>query len=634
MTSPYNNQTSSPGATWRALLIGLLLIPLNVHWLTKSIYGYPTTASLYFNVIFCLFILTVVNMGVAKLKPRSALKQGELITVYVMLSIASSLAGLDMLRVLIPLIPHAFWYASPENEWAALFHHHVPDWIAIKDTNFLAAYYEGGTTLYLREHVLGWITPAMIWSGFLLVLVFAMICINSLVRKQWTEREKLSYPIIQLPLEMTYGGGMRGILTSRVMWIGFFLAAGMNVMNGINFLVPAVPRFGGHLYYLHTLFTNPPWNAIGWTPVRFLPFAVGLAFFIPLDLSFSSWFFFLFWKAQRIIGAALGMRSIPGFPFIDEQSLGAYVGLFIIAMIGTRRHFRQVIRKIFTNAPEIDDSQEPMPYRFAAIGLFASFLALLGFCKAAGMSVWVIVLFFTVYYIISTSITRMRAELGSPVHDLHFIGPDEMLPRVLGTRRLGPRNLTMFAYFFSFNRAYRSHPMPHQLEGFKLAERTGIDNRRLVWGMILAAIVGILASFWSFLHISYKEGARDWFAWHTFNRLQNWLVNPSSPNYPASIAMLVGLTTTLFLMIMRMRMFWWPFHPAGYAISGSWSMNVFWFSIFISSIAKWIIMKHGGLQTHRKAVPFFLGLILGEFFVGSLWGLIGISTGRPMYRFF
>jgi hypothetical protein len=63
-------------------------------------------------------------------------------------------------------------------------------------------------------------------------------------------------------------------------------------------------------------------------------------------------------------------------------------------------------------------------------------------------------------------------------------------------------------------------------------------------------------------------------------------------------------------------------------------MNVFWFSILVSSIAKWSIMKHGGLQTHRKAVPFFLGLILGEFFVGSLWGLIGISTGRPMYRFF
>ena len=59
----------------------------------------------------------------------------------------------------------------------------------------------------------------------------------------------------------------------------------------------------------------------------------------------------------------------------------------------------------------------------------------------AGMSIWVILVFFGIYYAISTAVTRMRAELGSPVHDLHFIGPDEMMPRIFGTRLLGPHNL-------------------------------------------------------------------------------------------------------------------------------------------------------------------------------------------------
>lgn len=62
-------------------------------------------------------------------------------------------------------------------------------------------------------------------------------------------------------------------------------------------------------------------------------------------------------------------------------------------------------------------------------------------------------------------------------------------------------------------------------------------------------------------------------------------------------------------------------------------MNVFWFSIFFSFLIKWIILRFGGLNTHRKAIPFFLGLILGEFIVGSIWSLIGITIDKPMYRF-
>jgi hypothetical protein len=96
---------------------------------------------------------------------------------------------------------------------------------------------------------------------------------------------------------------------------------------------------------------------------------------------------------------------------------------------------------------------------------------------------------------------------------------------------------------------------------------------------------------------------------------------------------IVGLLFTLFLWVMRLRMFWWPFHPAGFAISSSWSMNVLWFSIFFSSVVKWIILKQGGLKMHRKAIWFFLGLILGEFVIGSIWSLIGVGIGRPMYRF-
>lgn len=130
------------GATWRAILIGTALTIPNVYWILDSAgQGYPTTISLYFNVIFCIFVLTGANLVLKQVLPRIAFEQGELLTIYVMLAIASSLAGHDVLRVLIPMIPYAFWYATPENDWVHLFHRYIPDWIAVKDKAFLTEYY-------------------------------------------------------------------------------------------------------------------------------------------------------------------------------------------------------------------------------------------------------------------------------------------------------------------------------------------------------------------------------------------------------------------------------------------------------------------------------------------------------------
>ena len=69
---------------------------------------------------------------------------------------------------------------------------------------------------------------------------------------------------------------------------------------------------------------------------------------------------------------------------------------------------------------------------------------------------------------------------------------------------------------------------------------------------------------------------------------------------------------------------WMPFHPAGYAVTSTFTMNFFWFSLLVSFILKWIITKHGGIGGFRRAAPFFLGLVLGEFVVTTFWGTVAI----------
>ena len=47
--------------------------------------------------------------------------------------------------------------------------------------------------------------------------------------------------------------------------------------------------------------------------------------------------------------------------------------------------------------------------------------------------------------------------------------------------------------------------MPHQLEGFKLADGANIPLRRFAVLMMLASALGALGSFWAYLSMYYSE---------------------------------------------------------------------------------------------------------------------------------
>ena len=101
----------------------------------------------------------------------------------------------------------------------------------------------------------------------------------------------------------------------------------------------------------------------------------------------------------------------------------------------------------------------------------------------------------------------MRAELGTPVHDLWYAGatgPDTIMVNIFGTKRLGPANLTTMGLFYGFNRDYRNHPQPHQLEGFKMAELIVVKSKSIFIATIFAIVVGSFGSFLPYLIMTYR----------------------------------------------------------------------------------------------------------------------------------
>jgi hypothetical protein len=62
-------------------------------------------------------------------------------------------------------------------------------------------------------------------------------------------------------------------------------------------------------------------------------------------------------------------------------------------------------------------------------------------------------------------------------------------------------------------------------------------------------------------------------------------------------------------------------------------MNCLWLPIFIAWAAKLVMLRYGGYKVFQGAIPLALGLVLGEFIVGSLWTLIGIILQINTYAF-
>ena len=313
------------------------------------------------------------------------------------------------------------------------------------------------------------------------------VCVNVLVRRQWTRNERLSYPIIQLPMAITEDGGTPKFFRNKLLWIGFFSAVGRDILNGLHHFLPALPHLPVS-YLDHDIgryFTSKPWNAIGSLRLPLYPFAIALGFLLPLDLSFSIWFFYLFRKGQQVLGAAMGLRALPQFPYLNQQSSGAWIGLFFVAVWLSRSHLKVVMKCIFRRGRS-EDLDEPIRYRTAVIGIVIGMVFLTLFCYQAGMSLLIILPFFVIFFMLSTAITRMRAELGPPTHELVNMNAGNMLVDILGTRRVGANNLTVFPFFWFFSgRGYRSHLMPHQLESFKMAENARVNGRRLVRKMVV-----------------------------------------------------------------------------------------------------------------------------------------------------
>ncbi len=652
------------GVTWRVVVLSLVL---------AVFFGYtiPVVDYKFFNTFLgathlppgaiaaLLLLVLVVNPLLKLVSRRAAFSRNETLTVYLSCLFSTLVPGVGGNNYFVSFIIGTFYYSTRENKWFD-FLKGLPPWFSpalnhdgTYNRYLVQAWYDGlhpGASIPWGA----WLVPLLAWGLFFVAAFTMMACLSIMLRAQWGDNEALAFPLLKLPLEMTEGSGggqIAPFFRNPLMWLGFSLAAFIQLLGGLSLYFPDVPSINLNID-MAPYFSEAPWNQIGSTPLRIYLVAIGITYLLTSEVSLSFWAFYWFLKFQLIAAYGLGFmpNTLPkiiggGAPvFQGYQEVGAnlaYAGLIFWA---GRRHLGFIARRALGRERARSDEQfEALPYPVAFWGFWASFALMFGWGIAAGMSWPLSLLLWTSYLVIATVLSRVVAEggllfvhhswmpLGSAM-GLLGAGPGHWIGATSG---LVPATFMEFATIEDF----RGSLMPSFVQSFKLAHDQGIAPRRLLWLLAGVIAVGMVMSFSMNVRLGYENngvGLQGWLSKWGPQSLGNHLSNYGSLSQGADASawgwMGFGMLFTLGLVLARARFGWFPFHPLGYIMSFTLPMGHFWFSIFVGWACKTLIAKYGGHDTVRRTTPFFLGLALGDVAMMLFWIVIDGWQGRTGHQ--
>src|SRR5262249_10176766 len=145
------------------------------------------------------------------------------------------------------------YFATEENHWGQLIRPYLKPWMAQMDPAALRGFYRGGQPI----PVAAWLPQMATWCGFLVLLALTALCLAALVRRQWVDRERPTFPTFSLPVELT--GNARPFLATRLLWLGAALPLVPGASNTLTLNSPPPPRLDVRNQDLQPYFPDPPW---------------------------------------------------------------------------------------------------------------------------------------------------------------------------------------------------------------------------------------------------------------------------------------------------------------------------------------------------------------------------------------
>lgn len=642
------NGAERKALTFRSLAIGILIAVIVNIWGPFSIYrlhsSLITDDYMPLAVVFLFFLIVVALNPALKLMSRKwAFTPSELIIIFIMGLVGASIPTYGLTGHLIATIAAPYYWATPENHWAEYLHKYIPNWIVpSNETGAMAWFFEG---LPEGEKIpwSAWFVPLFWWLSFVAVLFFVLFCIIVILRKQWVEKERLIFPLTQVPLQMMEGSDKKSLvpalMRNRLFWIGFAIPVfviGWMIAHWFNPLFPGIPLSGAGVVIGPAsgivLGRGFPGIVLKlWFPI------LGLAYLVNLDVLYGVWFFYLLGIIQvgiyTRIGYSLGSADTycSSHPPLGWQGVGAIIFMVVWSLWMARSHLRDVFRKAFKRDCDIDDSGELLSYRTAVFGLIFGMMYIFAWLYRAGMEPKVLALFVPIALIFYIGIARMVVEGGLVYLRAPQI-PQVTTTYALGSSAISPASMTALALSYTVIVEIKAHFVSAAAHAAKFADVVKLKKRSVLLAICIALVVSMFVSIWYTLSLGYKHGAYNYgrFIFRAgatipFESVVSKMLNPFGPDLKRLTFLGIGGVVMAALTFMRYRFIWWPIHPLGYAVAGTLPISHTAFSIFLAWAIKSIVTRLGGVVLYRKTLPFFFGLMLGHFIAAGIanfvdWG--------------
>jgi hypothetical protein len=667
-------KTAAESASWRGWVIGLLCVLLlagGLPYLDFVLRGTILTNSMFpSSSVFFLFILSVlVTVGVARFQSQLGLKRQDLILVFCMAMVVNAIPGCGFWTFWITATTGGVQMARPENHYLETIVAHIPpQWLpeGRADSRAIEWFYMG---LPQNEKIPwgAWAGPYARWALALVLLFGMLFALCGLLRRQWSDRERIAFPLAQLPEDMVSGfGGSQGraFLADRVAWFGIllvFLFHSWNALGDYFTAVPRIPIRNDLTWYL----TEEPWRAF--MPVwAFIYLSViGLTYLLSLEVAFSLWFYWVVLKLGYLVAVKLGYGTT-GFDFggtsgFIDQGNGALLGLAVGGFWLARGELKNSLMQALGLRPMEEDPTDYSP-RVLWLVLLACYAGSVAWLMAFGISFLYAAMIVVFMVVAMTALTRLSCEGGLfymqmyvfPVHLVQI----SVTPSVLGAAeyvKLTIWNRVMIGDWF------RVLFMPNIMNAIHLSSRTGLKRRSVMAGMAVAVVVTLVVSFFSFFGTAYTNpgGAHD-MSWYlsdfpncmfpemnaTVSQINTYAVKEKqaeekgekiSASETPDVAkrdlrqlswFAVGAGWLWLSVFLRSFLFWFP-HPIGYVMwMSSFPHNQLWLSFFLGWAIKAGVLKYGGSRVYLRAKRFFIGVVVGEAIAVITWKLVAAIFHR------
>ena len=506
--------------TPKALTIGVLVvIAVNLlapfsEWIVRSTLLTTNYFPLGLAALF-IFVVVVLNPVLKTVKLEGGLTGDELGVVYTMLLAAVSVPTYGVTGYVISVSASPFYFATTENGWGEFIHDYVPLWAVPGGGRAVAWFFEGlppGATIPWGV----WIMPLFWWGSVIVATLTLCTCLIAVFRKQWVDKERLNFPLVDVPLAMMDGAEDGRILPkfmrSRLFWIGFAIAAGKIAWNVPGYFFegwPSIPAIrlsipGGQVWPgISTNFSLP---------------LVGITYFVNVDVIFSVWFFNLFNMAEVALfnrtGFTIGTSEVYSVSpaALAWQGFGAFAAIVLGGVWVAREHLRGVWRTALGKGNGVSDHDEIMGYRTALIGIALCVVYILFWLTRIGIHPGVALLLLFAVITLYLGLTRIVIEGG-----LVFVrGP--LVPQAYAMHLIGPADLTgstMTGLGLSYG--WACDPIATFMPFGANAARVH-SERQFPRGVYLSAVglalgISLIVSFYFSLKLAYASGAYNFGEW-------------------------------------------------------------------------------------------------------------------------